>query len=155
MVVFIGISKFFNSLCFFFFSALLVLLPAIEAFACTTFFLKQDGHQVFGRNYDWNVEEALIIANKRGMFKRSYVRAEATGEAAAWRSKYGSVTFNQYGREFPTGGKNEAGLVVETMSLSEADDAHHRCHPPGFWLPDTGSGYRYQRSAGGRYYRSF
>ncbi len=120
MVVFIGISKLFYSLCFLFFiSALLSLLPAIEAFACTTFFLKQDGNQVFGRNYDWDVEEALIIANKRGMFKRSYVRAEATGEAAAWRSKYGSVTFNQYGREFPTGGMNEAGLVVETMALSE------------------------------------
>ena len=98
---------------------LMCATTAIDASACTTFFLKQDGHQVFGRNYDWDIEEGLIIANKRGMFKRSYVRAEVTGEAAAWRSKYGSVTFNQYGREFPTGGMNEAGLVVETMALSE------------------------------------
>jgi penicillin V acylase-like amidase (Ntn superfamily) len=28
---------------------------------------------------------------------------------------YGSVTFNQCGREFPHGGMNEAGLVVELM----------------------------------------
>jgi choloylglycine hydrolase len=30
---------------------------------------------------------------------------------------FGSVTFNQYGREFPQGGMNEAGLVVESMAL--------------------------------------
>ncbi len=74
---------------------------------------------MFGRNYDWDVEDALIITNKRGVSKRSYVRDGETGQIAAWRSKYGNVTFNQYGRELPTGGMNEAGLVVEIMSLSE------------------------------------
>jgi penicillin V acylase-like amidase (Ntn superfamily) len=34
-------------------------------------------------------------------------------------SKYGSITFNQYGKEFPTGGMNEKGLVVELMWLDE------------------------------------
>jgi choloylglycine hydrolase len=38
---------------------------------------------------------------------------------AQWVSKYGSVTFNQYGREMPCGGMNEAGLVMETMTLPE------------------------------------
>jgi penicillin V acylase-like amidase (Ntn superfamily) len=27
------------------------------------------------------------------------------------------VTFNQYGRNFPSGGMNEAGLVIELMWL--------------------------------------
>ena len=40
---------------------------------------------------------------------------KAKGTPASWVSKYGSVTFNQYGRELPTGGMNEAGLVVETI----------------------------------------
>ena len=39
---------------------------------------------------------------------------------ARWVSKYGSVTFNQYGRENPSGGMNEAGLVIELMWHAEA-----------------------------------
>ena len=41
------------------------------------------------------------------------------GETISWVSKYGSITFNQYGKEFPTGGMNEKGLVVELMWLDE------------------------------------
>lgn len=37
------------------------------------------------------------------------------GNTINWISKYGSMTFNQYGKEFPTGGMNEKGLVVELM----------------------------------------
>ena len=88
--------------------------------ACTTFVLGEKNHQVFGRNYDWDVEDALVIVNKRGVSKSSYPNPADKGTPATWVSKYGSVTFNQYGRELPTGGMNEAGLVVETMSLSEA-----------------------------------
>ncbi|MCP4688027.1 MAG: linear amide C-N hydrolase, partial [Desulfobacterales bacterium] len=49
--------------------------------------------------------------------KTAYTRKKETGRPAVWTSKYGSVTFNQYGRGFPTGGMNEAGLVVEVMTL--------------------------------------
>ena len=38
---------------------------------------------------------------------------------ARWNSKYGSITFNQYGREAPSGGMNEAGLVIELMWLDD------------------------------------
>jgi choloylglycine hydrolase len=41
------------------------------------------------------------------------------GERLKWQSTYGSITFNQYGKEFPTGGMNEKGLVVELMWLDE------------------------------------
>ena len=46
-----------------------------------------------------------------------------------WTSKYGSITFNQIGREFPYGGMNEAGLVIEQMWLGrtkypESDDRY-------------------------------
>ena len=39
------------------------------------------------------------------------------GKTMNWVSEYGSITFNQYGKEFPTGGMNERGLVVELMWL--------------------------------------
>lgn len=34
-------------------------------------------------------------------------------------SKYGSITFNQYRKEFPIGGMNEKGLVIEALWLNE------------------------------------
>jgi len=68
---------------------------------------------VFGRNYDWRVEECLVMVNKAGAAKI----AARQDNPARWTSRFGSVTFNQYGREFPMGGMNEAGLVVEIMWL--------------------------------------
>ena len=99
---------------------LICALSADEGHACTTFVLGDKNRQVFGRNYDWDVEDALVIINKRGMSKSGYPNPTEKGTPATWTSKYGSVTFNQYGRELPTGGMNEAGLIVETMALSEA-----------------------------------
>ena len=101
---------------------LLIILLTIpftaSALACSTFVLKNGDLQVFGRNYDWGLDDALLVVNKRGCRKESVSRPEENGENAAWTAQYGSITFNQYGRELPTGGINEAGLVVETMALS-------------------------------------
>jgi choloylglycine hydrolase len=77
----------------------------------------QNDRPVFGKNYDWSVDVGLLIVNKRGVSKV----AMTNGPPAAWTSKYGSVTFNQYGRELPSGGMNEAGLVVELMWLDDSD----------------------------------
>ncbi|MCP4231671.1 MAG: linear amide C-N hydrolase [bacterium] len=92
-----------------------VLLPH-GLYACTTFCLDNgDDAPVFGRNYDWMVGDGLVMVNKSGVDKiAAFVEAPAV-----WTSEYGSVTFNQYGRELPCGGMNEAGLVVEVMWLSE------------------------------------
>lgn len=92
-----------------------VLLLANDARACTTFCFQSQGTRVFGKNYDWNVEDGLVIVNKRGMAKTAFTEESP----ARWTSDYGSVTFNQYGREFPSGGINEKGLVVELMWLDE------------------------------------
>jgi penicillin V acylase-like amidase (Ntn superfamily) len=89
-----------------------------QALACTTFCLIGKGEVLFGRNYDWMIGDALIFVNKRGVAKTASV-GDSTNPAK-WVSKYGSVTFNQYGRENPTGGMNEAGLVVEQMWLDES-----------------------------------
>jgi choloylglycine hydrolase len=65
--------------------------------------------------------DGLVIVNKRGVVKTAIKTRGAIGQPANWISKFGSVTFNQYGRELPMGGMNEAGLVVEMMALGEAE----------------------------------
>jgi len=94
------------------------LLSTNQAHACTTFCLIGKGEVLFGRNYDWMIGDALIFVNKRGVAKTASLGDSSN--PAKWVSKYGNVTFNQYGRENPTGGMNEAGLVVEQMWLDES-----------------------------------
>lgn len=95
-----------------------ILCAGIAGNACTTFFLSRNGEMVFGRNYDWITETGMVHTNLRGLQKTA-LDLEG-GKELNWTSKYGSISFNQYGKEFPTGGMNEKGLVVELMWLSES-----------------------------------
>ncbi len=96
-------------------AALAALALAHDARACTTFCFARGGTHVFGKNYDWNVDAGMVVVNKRGVTKTALTE----DNPASWTSRFGSVTFNQYGREFPSGGINEAGLVVELMWLDQ------------------------------------
>jgi choloylglycine hydrolase len=81
--------------------------------ACSTFCFGSGDGLVFGKNYDWSFGDGMLFVNARGAQKSA--QRTSHGEPARWRSRFGSVTFNQYGREFPSGGINEAGLVIELM----------------------------------------
>jgi penicillin V acylase-like amidase (Ntn superfamily) len=94
---------------------ILVFAGNLSLIGCTTFFINKNGQLVFGRNYDWVTDAGMVCKNHRGMSKTSFQEPEGT--TINWVSKYGSLTFNQYGKEFPTGGMNEKGLVVELMWL--------------------------------------
>ena len=94
---------------------LFILSHASFLYACTTFFINKNGQIVFGRNYDWVTGAGMVCTNQRGLYKTSMKTAD--GGTISWVSKYGSISFNQYGKEFPTGGMNEKGLVVELMWL--------------------------------------
>ena len=96
--------------------ALLVIF-ARDAVACTTFCLKNKGEVLFGKNYDWSIGDGAVFVNRRGVSKWSTIDGEKN--TAKWTSKYGSVTFNQYGWESPSGGMNEAGLAIELMWLDD------------------------------------
>ncbi len=102
------------------FAALIILLLPERSFPCTTFCFQHSGEWVYGRNYDWSIEDCLIVVNKRGVTKTALTQ----DNPAQWISKYGSITFNQYGREFPLGGMNEAGLVIECMWLEQTEYPH-------------------------------
>lgn len=99
------------------FAVLALVLYASFAFACSTFLLHKNGHYYFGRNYDWVTGNGALIINSRGVHKTSFT--PEGGKTISWISRWGSTTFNQFGKEFPHGGMNEKGLVVELMWLDE------------------------------------
>lgn len=83
--------------------------------ACSAF---AGGHplaavQVMGKSYDWLLGHGIALINKRGVEKTALVRG--SDMPATWVSKYGSVTYTQFGREFPVSGLNEKGLAVEIL----------------------------------------
>jgi choloylglycine hydrolase len=82
--------------------------------ACTTFCLRDGARVVFGRNYDYYTGVGRLTVNRRGLAKSGF----QPDIGFSWVSRFGSVSFDQFGCEFPTGGMNEAGLVVELMALS-------------------------------------
>jgi len=95
---------------------LLLAFVAVDAHPCTTFCMSVDGRVVFGQNYDWYTRIGMIMVNKRTVSRESL-----TQRPAHWTSRYASITFNQYGRDFPIGGMNEVGLVVALMDLDETE----------------------------------
>ena len=100
-------------------SLLAVIICAAHAFACSTFLLSKDGRYIFGRNYDWITGNGMVMVNARGAAKTSFTMGN--GKTISWTSAYGSITFNQFGKEFPHGGMNEKGLVIELMWLRETN----------------------------------
>ncbi len=72
-------------------TATFLLLGALPAAACTTFCLKDASGLVFGRNYDYDFGDAMVLVNPRGVAKTSLL----DGNPARWVSQFGSVTFNQ------------------------------------------------------------
>jgi len=61
--------------------------------------LKGNNQILLAKNFDWTYREGMIIKNLRGIRKTAY--CTHTKEQASWTSKYGSVTFNQNGKEMP------------------------------------------------------
>lgn len=112
--------------------ALLILLAFTPSpcHACTAFYIGDGNAEVVGKNYDWNVGDGLVIVNKRNVWKPFGFTSEPTDEG--WTSTYGSVTFNQYGRDMPQGGINEAGLVIEVLWLASTE------YPPDDARTDLG-----------------
>jgi penicillin V acylase-like amidase (Ntn superfamily) len=97
--------------------AILAGALAMPAQPCTTFVSDGVAGPLFARNYDFEFGEALLVVNPRGLVRGSATGDDGAGVPARWASTYGSVTFNQFGVGFPTGGMNERGLVVELLWL--------------------------------------
>ena len=102
---------------FIIFLIIYIVLFYSNIYPCTTFIFRVGDHLYFGRNLDWISGTGLIMTNHRNLEKVALV--DSTKNPVKWVSKYGSITFNQVGKDLPYGGINEAGLVVEHMSLDK------------------------------------
>ena len=103
--------------------------------ACTALSINRTGTPVVGINYDWYFGDGAITVNKRGAFK--IANGGSPGPLASWTSKYGSITFGQYGRELVQSGMNEAGLFVGGLLLEETQWSPPDSRPSirsGQWL---------------------
>jgi penicillin V acylase-like amidase (Ntn superfamily) len=94
-----------------------VLLAGLPADASTAFLLKSAGGPLLAKNFDGEAAAGMLVVNQRGVAKTALVGANQS--PVRWTSRYGSVTFNQQGREFPFGGMNETGLAMESLWLTE------------------------------------
>lgn len=83
--------------------------------ACSSIVIKNEESIFLAKNFDWTYGDGYVIKNLRGIQKSAFYTS--AGNPVKWISKYGSVTFNQNGKEMPYGGINEAGLAVEMLWL--------------------------------------
>jgi penicillin V acylase-like amidase (Ntn superfamily) len=98
-------------------AAIFIASTSCQLRACSTFCYRDGKHLLVAKNFDFYVGDGHVIINKRAVLKVSF---PMPGECQInWTSKYGSISFNQIGREFPFGGINEKGLVVEQMYLAD------------------------------------
>lgn len=97
--------------------------------SCSTFLLSGAGRVLAGHNLDDSIETpGMIVVNPRGLAKRGarytdlfpFAPGSKSDPRLSWVSRYGSITYNDFGREFPDGGMNEAGLYVGEMTLRGA-----------------------------------
>ena len=102
--------------------------------------LKTDSVLLVGHNLDESPElhiPGLVCINKRNEYREGITWyeliadppdfektlipfEEKPGPKISWTSKYGSVTFNSEGLDFPDGGMNEKGLSVFEMSMVDS-----------------------------------
>jgi penicillin V acylase-like amidase (Ntn superfamily) len=106
----------------------IAVLAPTPVLPCTTVCLLEKDKAVVAYNYDFYPPEGLVLVNKRGTRKVSSLRTQG----AAWAATYGSVTFNQFGRDNPMTGINEKGLMVSQMWLDETK------YPPADTRPVIG-----------------
>lgn len=94
--------------------------------SCSTFLLAGAGAVLVGHNLDDSIETpGMIVVNPRGLAKWGarykdlfpFAPGSKSDPRLSWVSRYGSITYNVFGREFPDGGMNEAGLYVGEMTL--------------------------------------
>ena len=83
--------------------------------ACTALEFGSPDQGGIAHNVDWSLPAAgAFFVNARGTLKQGELLG-GKDPVAHWTSKYGSLTYTITGREFPAGGRNEAGLSVQAL----------------------------------------
>jgi penicillin V acylase-like amidase (Ntn superfamily) len=94
--------------------------------SCSTFLLSNGNSLLIAHNLDDYIKvPGLVVVNKRGVQKeniswndlKSITGKSSSSPRQQWTSKYGSITYNTFGKEFIDGGMNETGFYVGEMTL--------------------------------------
>src|SRR6056297_1542290 len=93
----------------------LSLIPLTQTKGCTAFFLRQGKGMILAKNLDWPVDLGYVLYNPAGKRKQAF-HTDGPTRPFQWTAQYPSLTFNQFGVEFPLGGMNSQGLVVEELN---------------------------------------
>ena len=127
-------------------------LFAKEPRNCSTFVFKTDSVLFMGHNLDetpgFHVP-GIVCINKRNSYREGITWYELIADPEdyekslipfdekpfpkiSWFSKYGSITFNSEGIDFPDGGINEEGLAIFEMSLGSTQHKNDESNPTLF-----------------------
>jgi penicillin V acylase-like amidase (Ntn superfamily) len=119
---------------------------------CSTFMLKADAAVLVGHNLDESPGlhvPGLVCINKRGEYREGITWYELIADPGEfekslipydkkpepkihWISRYGSITFNSEGLDFPDGGMNEKGLSLFEMSMGDTRHKEDEGNPTLF-----------------------
>lgn len=91
----------------------LVSLIFTYAFPCSAVFIRDAENCLLGMNYDYYYSQGMIFSNHINVKKIGL--SDKPELAIEWISKFGSLTFCQFGKELPTGGMNEKGLSIQLL----------------------------------------
>src|SRR4051812_40311453 len=95
-----------------------VTLASVSAYPCSVFSIRTSEGTLVGKNFDWDNGDGVVVTNARGS-KKFGLTLNPFEDHAVWTSRYGSLSFNQVARDFPFGGINEKGLMIEILWLFE------------------------------------
>ncbi|HEX7870230.1 MAG TPA: hypothetical protein VF455_08955 [Chryseobacterium sp.] len=116
---------------------LISLTYSISISACSAFLLKGKDYCVVGFNENWKTMPGMIVVNKRNVQKRNIswenLTTDNLNSKKQWNSKYGSVTFNLLGYDFPCYGVNEKGLFLVELYLEETTKVFNPKQSNMFW----------------------
>jgi penicillin V acylase-like amidase (Ntn superfamily) len=93
------------------FTCILILLYSDNGIACSTCALVKGNNVLVCNNDDWFCNVAYLVINPRGVTKQTFL--PSASKRIEWTSKYGSLTINFNFVGDPSGGMNEAGLVID------------------------------------------
>jgi choloylglycine hydrolase len=100
------------------------MVRTVELHSCSTFVLAHGDNLLVGHNLDDYIPvPGLVVINKRGVAKENIgwedlrLGWSKSRPRIRWVARYGSLTGNTFGLEFPDGGLNEAGLYAGETTL--------------------------------------